>query len=283
MPGFVPFIPKNKNLRLAPSIRIASAYTRDTSNVGDLVCSPALYMTLPGSVEHVDIHRAINEKLLTPEDFGATIIGGGASGWVFGHTMYSSRVLTATNVVWGLGAPTLGAGALPNLERCQLVGFRDWDHPCIDGRRIFYVPCPSCMSTLFDVPRAPPKHEYVLYLHKMFTEEFDTGDAPVMTNYEEFSNAVDFLASGEVVVTNSYHGAYWATLLGRRVVFFDPRPKVKTLKFKPVFATRDTWLSAFSSPELRSYPDSLEECRAINLAFYKQVLDLLASLASKTR
>jgi hypothetical protein len=281
MPGYVPFVPKNKNLNIPPSIRIASAYTRDTSNVGDLACTPALYVTLPGSVAHIDVHKAVNEKLLTPDNFDATIIGGGASGWVFGHSMYSSRVLTETNIVWGLGAPAVGPDALPNLERWQLVGFRDWEHPCIDGKRIFYVPCPSCMSTLFDVPRATPKHEYVLYLHKMFTGDFDTGDAPVMTNYDEFASAVSFLSSAEVVVTNSYHGAYWATLLGRRVVFFDPRPKVKTLKFTPMFATRDAWRSALSSKDLRSYPDSLEECRAINLDFYKRVLDLLATVPSK--
>jgi hypothetical protein len=281
MPDYVPFVPKNKNLNLPPSMRIASAYTRDTSNVGDLVCTPALYMTFPGSVKHVDIHKAINEKLLRPEDFDATILGGGASGWVFGHSMYSSRILTATNIVWGLGAPAIGSDALPNLENCQLVGFRDWEHPCIDEKRIFYVPCPSCMSTLFDVPRAGPKHEFVLYLHKMFTGDFDAGHAPVMTNYEDFASAVAFLSSGETVVTNSYHGAYWATLLGRRVIFFDPRPKVKTLKFKPVFVTRDAWRRALSSTDLRSYPDSLEECRAANLAFYARVLDLLATVPSK--
>jgi hypothetical protein len=281
MNPYVPFIPKNKNLNLRPSLRVASVYTLDTSNVGDLASTPARYVTLPGTLEHVDIHHAINDQLLTPDRFDATIIGGGASGWVFGQPMYSSRILTATNIVWGLGASNIGPNALPRPDRFQLVGFRDWMHPCIDDQRIFYVPCASCMSRLFDVPRGTPEHRYVFFLHKLFTGDFDTGNAPVMTNYDEFASVVDFLSSGAVVVTNSYHGAYWATLLGRPVVFVDPRPKAKTFKYTPTFTTKDEWRDATASGDLKSYPDALEECRKINLNFYKRVLDLLTNLPSK--
>ena len=37
-----------------------------------------------------------------------------------------------------------------------------------------------------------------------------------------FEDVVAFLGSGAVIVTNSYHGAYWATLLGRPTVLWNP-------------------------------------------------------------
>lgn len=35
--------------------------------------------------------------------------------------------------------------------------------------------------------------------------------------------AVSFLGSSEVVLTTSYHGLYWATLLGRKVIVLEAR------------------------------------------------------------
>ena len=45
-----------------------------------------------------------------------------------------------------------------------------------------------------------------------------------MSNVGEtpFEEVAGFLASGRVVVTNSYHGAYWTTLLGRPTLLWEP-------------------------------------------------------------
>ena len=44
------------------------------------------------------------------------------------------------------------------------------------------------------------------------------------------NKTIEFIGSGDVVVTNSYHGAYWATLLGKVVVAFPWASKFYGLK-----------------------------------------------------
>lgn len=282
MTDFIPKKVHNKNLHIPPRLKIAAAHTLDTSNVGDLMCVPAQYMNFPGSMEYVDIHDAVNNLLLTPENFDATIFGGGDSEWILTHPMYSPRVTTKSNIAWGLGAYMKTRLKGPLLDKFQLIGIRAWNHPDIDNKKIFYVPCPSCMSRLFDLPLKKPEHRYVLYMHKVFTHYDVEGHAPLMTNYDDFVSAIEFLSSAEIVVTNSYHGAYWATLLGRKVIVISPpnnvKDKAKTLKYKPVFATKDNWREALDSSELKSYPEALSECRNVNINFYGKVLDLLNKL-----
>jgi len=74
------------------------------------------------------------------------------------------------------------------------------------------------------------------------------------------------------VVTNSYHGAYWATLLGRRVVAIPNMSKMYRFKHAPVIGRAQDWrkLAALAV----AYPEALAECRAANLAFFADVAAL---------
>jgi exopolysaccharide biosynthesis predicted pyruvyltransferase EpsI len=89
-------------------------------------------------------------------------------------------------------------------------------------------------------------------------------------------DVIAFLGSAETVVTNSYHGAYWATLLGRRVVVVDPfSTKFFFLKHRPVIAALQDYTKAIS--RTRIYPESLSECREANLNFSVKVKNLLSA------
>ena len=79
--------------------------------------------------------------------------------------------------------------------------------------------------------------------------------------------ALRFLGSGEIVVTDSYHGAYWATLLGRKVLT-TRSDKLKMRQFMHPPAT------GFTQP-LHTYPDALAECREANIAFDAKVRKLI--------
>ena len=77
-------------------------------------------------------------------------------------------------------------------------------------------------------------------------------------NTTTFEKAIEFIGSGDVVVTNSYHGAYWGLLLGKKVEMGDPlksRPSPKTKYLK--------------------WDITLEEARHINIQFYDRIMNYL--------
>jgi exopolysaccharide biosynthesis predicted pyruvyltransferase EpsI len=81
------------------------------------------------------------------------------------------------------------------------------------------------------------------------------------------------LAAGETVVTSSYHGAYWATLLGRKVVGIPTSSKFYDLRHPIPICHRSDWRRYTNLA--RSYDGALEECRAANLSFYERVMNLV--------
>lgn len=58
----------------------------------------------------------------------------------------------------------------------------------------------------------------------------------------DFNETVAFLGSSEVVLTTSYHGLYWATLLGRKVVVLE----ASMYKLQSWFTRRKSIANTFS-------------------------------------
>ena len=176
---------------------------------------------------------------------------------------------------WGLGeslnVDRKGGFVLPYpkslpdyLNRFDLVGMRDY------GTQYAWAPCPSCLLPGLELP-SPPIHEIVIYEHKRIAIPID--GFPRNTNAgDDINSVLAFLASGEVVITNSYHGAYWATLLGRRVLAIPNMSKMYRFKHAPVIARPEGWKRLMDLTV--AYPGALSECRAATHAFYAEVLKL---------
>jgi exopolysaccharide biosynthesis predicted pyruvyltransferase EpsI len=129
------------------------------------------------------------------------------------------------------------------------------------------------MSPLFDLPYKI-KHDIVLYKHA--SKEIPGPPIlglPELNNRASMDVALEFIASGEVVITNSYHGAYWATLLGRKVICIPFSSKFYGYKFPPTYSNSINWIEDIKKT-LR-YTDALEDCRRINKKFYQLVLSML--------
>lgn len=238
----------------------------DTDNVGDLAAAPSLYFGLNcrrGSV------------LRPPESLRGrhVIIGGGG----LTHRTFDTAIrrIIATQpavlIAWGIGANTHGEAVLayPDwLYDFNFVGCRDWGSP------FDWVPCASCMSPLFD--RAPaPKHRLVIYEHHAAKLLPDI-DAPRLKNVKvSMAKAVSHLASGEVVATNSYHGAYWGILLGRRVVVYPFSNRHRHFRHMPAIA-RPGERPLDAAERCAEHKDALTVCREANMQFCDRVRDYLA-------
>jgi hypothetical protein len=282
---------------------IINMHVIDPQNIGDLLSAPIHYFSFPGyELSSADL-RLVSEDLLSSN----LIVGGG--GLLFPRFLEPIQQLAKMRsrgrlIAWGIGQQTYGAinqesihsfNYSEYLDRFDLVGIRDIN----SGYN--WVPCASCMHSSFDKPREI-KHPFVVFSHRKFQLHID--QLPRMTHANDsLDEVLDFLGSGETILTSSYHGAYWGTLLGRKVLAFPFSSKFATFKHQPglypvqkwsssarriqlfgkvihesrnentLFCTTESWQARLKS--CLTYRDSLEECRGRNRWFYKQVLNCL--------
>lgn len=216
-------------------------HIKDTDNIGDKVCAPGLYYDIPTQ----DIDSISNCDLKQP-----IIYGGGA---IANRAIRHARLQSESTFFWGGGHTIRHAThhkSIPDYSVFTLAGVRDYKtHPV-------WVPCASCKSELFD-REYEVSHKTVYYGHKQL---LPLDGVPYLDNeHFSFEEVIAFLASGEQVITSSYHGVYWASLLGKSVERRSFGSKFHYFKYDPIYPN----------------PDFLEECRAENDAFYESVLRIL--------
>lgn len=260
-----------------------------TENVGDLHCAPSLYFPAGRPMEILgwkeSEHPQREDRLAWKESFGEAtgiIVGGGGLlasdffqpglDYVFANKRADAKV-----IIWGAGHNNWQLKDWRNLKQVfqpqhpfDLIGVRDvGPHE--------WTPCPSCMHPLFDSAPAP-SHDVVLYVHagtlknEHFRRALPNG-VPTLSNAAPLEQVVPFLASGELVLTDSYHGMFWATLLGRRVVAFPTSSKFYDAKHPAPLCAPQDW-RRFERMAV-TYPRALQECRAAAAAFAERALNLL--------
>lgn len=275
-----------------------------TLNIGDLKCCPLEFFDdFKGQSAEINNHdiydylEAFSDQKLARLLEGKIVIYGGGGLISFEKHDVHNNVLKALNMfaqnggkvaIWGAGHNRISnfkewvEDNAPNFypdffENFALVGTRDLD------TAYEWVPCVSCMHKAFDND-VPATHEYVVFLHgaesDALREYFQ--DIPSLDNIqkenkdnadENFIETIKFLSSGETVITNSYHGLYWATLLGKKVIAIPNSSKFLSFKYPYRLCTDfKNWRK--DTQDIPSYSSALEECRAINENFFEQVIAL---------
>lgn len=241
---------------------IYELHRKTKSNIGDYWCNPSRYFDL-----YAESH---NIKNILPIEGNTFIIGGG--GLI--HHQFSPLIekIVYGNpkhvILWGIGTNYYlkrKDKQYPSwLDKCSLIGLRDKDSE-------HYLPCVSCMHPAFN-KTYKIKHDIVFYTHRA-KSNFSRTEMPNMHNAErDFDKVIDFLGSGQTVVTDSYHGAYWAMLLGRNVQVYAWSTKFLTLKNTPIMLEDINYPSDKVCELDNNY---LIECRNLNNEFYQKVLPLL--------
>ncbi|MEN6550027.1 MAG: hypothetical protein ABFE07_28630 [Armatimonadia bacterium] len=231
-------------------MRIVNLHFAGSPNVGDLNSPPGRYLDL-GTV--MDIAAASEAEV--------TIYGGGSMAEAALAHLAGRRGL---KIAWGIGYTERGRLARhrdPDYSAFDLAGSRDF------GGAVRWVPCASCLSPLFD-QAYPVTREVAFYGHRLLSPM--PGQNSLNNDCLDMAQVLAHLGSGETVVTSSYHGVYWATLLGRKVVALPYGSKFFALKHQPTFADR------YEGQPGRSYPEALAECREANFRFGHDVADFIA-------
>ncbi|WP_307138173.1 hypothetical protein [Pseudoroseomonas cervicalis] len=183
-------------------------------------------------------------------------------------------------ILWGCGHNAVKLESWAGLRKTYtfkpedyaLAGTRD------DGVSSRWVPCVTCMSPLFD-RSYEIEHDVVFFANKGMknNSSFMPKDIPQGKLLGNMRHGMDkiiaFLGSAETVVTSSFHGAYWATLLGRKVVAIPTSSKFYGLRHAVPLCHPLDWQRAMKLA--RSYPEALGECREANIAFKNDVMKLV--------
>ena len=254
-------------------VKVLALHYRMVSNIGDRSCCPIDYFNFFSEVCDQVILCDFRLFRYAPQDVDVVVWGGGALGTM--PEAVRSLFPSATYIGWGIGCTSrelLPVSRESHVSASQ--GFDLWggrDYGAVDT----YVPCVSCMSPLFD-RQYEVEHQAVVFGHASVSpleKEAKLLNLPYLDNATPatLEEAIAFLAKGETVVTSSYHGAYWATLLGKKVAMIPFGRKFYSLKHRPVIAGD----VASGVEKAESLADCLAESREANNAFAEEVKALL--------
>lgn len=90
---------------------------------------------------------------------------------------------------------------------------------------------------------------------------------------KDIARVIRFLGSARVVITNSYHAAYWSQLMGKAVVVFPFSSKFYYFKHKVTLGKPEDWKKLLDQVEEQA--PALQDCVEANLKFNDQVQKLI--------
>lgn len=224
------------------------------------MCGPEHYFSLP-THKKIDILDSDYYKFSKN-----CLIGGGG---ILHFTNRVEKIATACKsankqvILWGVGHNLHDLKIeikFPSFLKELVVGLRDWGTP------YHWVPCASCMSPAFD-KEYPITRDYVFYSHYGIRLPHLDDDS-AYNNMPTIEQVVEYLGSAKYVITNSYHGAYWATLLRKQVIVYPYSTKFLKFKHKPVLIMDNSHWSKHLN-KTKVYENSLTECREVNNQFYE--------------
>jgi len=196
--------------------------------------------------------------------------------------------VSTKRIVWGAGhnqrdynPSTSDDARYPKkLKDYDMIGIRDyWDDSWKARNPLFdWVPCASCMHPAFN-KKYEIKNDVIVFEHKkqlIKGNDFGNGAVPRFVNSgANMDQTIELLGSANTILTNSYHGAYWGTLLGKKVIVLSPwSSKFYTLKHKPYLKAKPAgWEEMLD--EVSTHPNALAECRQATNDFWTRVKAVL--------
>lgn len=251
-------------------MKVHFVYSKDTENSGDLSCGYYAYfgeMFKKYPIVIWDI-GTIDFSLVAKND--VVIVGGG--GLLDNSDLWNYNInrLAQKCRYCFLFAPGFNRHYGHRVSVMLKTGafrqwtVRDYHHPA-GGR---YVPCASCLRPEFSMTY-PVVRKYGVVKHFQFdmSREFSL---PQITNDRPLHELLAFIGSSEIVVSNTYHAVYWATLMKKKVILDAPfSEKFKYLKYPPVLFSGDLEKDAAQAVV---YENALAEAQELVRNFAEDIL-----------
>jgi hypothetical protein len=190
-------------------------------------------------------------------------------------TMEKIKPVTAPRYVWGAGYNSDSDTIFQTikwpkvLSRYKKIGIRDYS----SNSRFDWTPCASCMHPALTKTYAV-KNDVIWFEHKkQLIKDFGSDSIPRFINSgSNIEQTIELLGSANTILTNSYHGAYWGTLLKKKVIIVGGAwsSKFKFFKHQPSIAgKKDDWQDYRDTAQV--YDTALDECRSATQLFWNEI------------
>ena len=243
------------------------AHVKVTKNAGDKRCCPYYYYQSYFKQFNCQIINLTSLRHIHIQKNDIVIIGGG--GILDASRQWNDNIIyamkhTSNIILWGCGYNNNGKVAFNPIpiHKTMLAGIRDFKHPYIR-----FIPCPSCKSVFFD--RIKTEKEYIgivkHYGNKLTLNDSFNGIETIW-NDSPMQDIVNFIHRHSIILSDSYHGLYWASLAGKKVGRLDNR---NNSRFRDCF---------YQYPYIQ-YLDDADNARSFtltdnDLAFFRQLNDV---------
>lgn len=245
----------------------------DLANPGDLNSTPFHYLDKHQRGFLID-YTALEH--LSGWEFDNVVIGGGGMPDRFADSVlnFLSNQTVKNAVIWGAGWE-IDNPVLDQLAgSAQLVGIREWLPGTMYENQ--WVPCVSVLHPSIEknLSVIPTKNFLVIDHWKRTPIELDgLAHARISNRSVTMDNVIQAIAEHRWIITSSYHGAYWATLLNKRVIFVSDPWMAKCANLKHSVPQAEKF-SLDLLDQTQKYPDAYQECRQANLDFKEKFLQL---------
>ena len=258
-----------------PTVHFLHRYI--TNNTGDEACGYYRYF-LDEFKDHKCIIHDINGvifSMIKSEDI--VIIGGGGllnASAEWNYNINKAAKIAKRAVIWSAGFNARNGSKSKNgikWDLFDLVAVRDFSYG--DFR---YVPCATCiMPSLSNTYINKRKIGVIAHKDVLHHLPAEVSTYDLITNSATIDEFIQFIGSSEIVLTNSYHAAYWSTLMQKKCVLFAPRSeKYNYYKYPPVPFSGDL---ASDISKAVIYPEALVESRTLTLQYVQDIKSLLIS------
>ena len=260
------------------------------NNAGDKFCSPHLYYKFDEyKIEHYSgLSSRGSWNRINKSRNSIVIFGGGGIIDTNNDKHNHYKKLEKSNMYfhWGSGSNKLNIKNIDwkpakneinvhddILENFIFVGRRDYLDKYYNNHE--YVPCVSCkleqLQNNYKVKRR------IGIIQHMWLKQIRNLNYPTITmnlSKYDISKIIKFIGESEIIVTGSFHGAYWSLLMKKKVIINGSwSSKFDTLKYKPVTLSKnieDDIKKCIIPPT-----DYLEECIRLNDTFHSKILNTI--------
>lgn len=257
---------------LKPTIHFV--HVIEPRNQGDMLCYPYLYFKDYFKHYNCQIHSTKNISFGSILTSDVVILASGGCFEVLDRFQDHINTLLDINdnvISWGYGHNEHNDRPVYwhiDYHKFKLLSVRDYNFP---GQE--YVPCVSAMNPLLDL-KLVEKREIGIIEHQDFPINefrFDKID-----HKQSMEKICKFVAESKIIITNTYHAAYWSQLMNRKVILYKPfSSKFKNFRHQPIEYSGDLKRDIELS---KNYPLFLSESREINKRFFIKVKKIIESI-----